>query len=88
MIAALGKRSRGSFSVARSTSRSRLGEIARLILRGLGMGSVSTWYMMALYESPSNGRLPVIISKSITPTEYKSMRWSISLEPLACSGAM
>ena len=43
--------------------------------------------MIATSLSDWNGRCPVTISYSDTPTEYTSERWS-TISPLTCSGDM
>ncbi len=54
------------------------------VMRGAPLSLANT---TSLSESPSCGQRPVIISKSITPSEKRSARASTGA-PAACSGAM
>jgi hypothetical protein len=55
--------------------------------RGDGGARFRIWSERAAAESPSNGGLPVDISKRTIPSENKSVRASTGL-PSICSGDM
>ena len=60
------------------------GEISRFFSLG-GTGGLLTCCAMTASAWPENGTDPVALSYSITPSEYRSVRWS-SRFPRACSG--
>ena len=57
-------------------------------LEGRGTGSFTVFIRISMGVWPVNGRRPVRISYSITPSAQMSARRSTSFLPSACSGAM
>ncbi len=70
------------------TIASTSGVISGLKSVGAGGGSLRCWSAILIAEGASNGTLPVSISYSTTPSEYRSL-WGFAIaELVACSGAM
>ena len=82
-----GKRSSGSFAIARRTTSSNCsGRSGRTELTG-GGGSPMCAHIFAGSSSRGYGTCPVSASKSTHPSEYTSARASTPF-PASCSGAM
>ena len=77
----------GPFSSSRRTSISNAGGTSGLCHVGATGGVLRCWPIMATSLSPRNGGLPVTISYSMAPREYRSAR-GVTSPPMACSGGM
>jgi len=86
--AALEKRRGGSRSSARKNQASNDAGSAGTLIEGVGSGPVQIFTRRSPTLSPSNGRTPVTHLYAITPSDQRSVRWSMFRKPRACSGDM